>query len=130
ALRPVLAGHRHLAQLAALGGVGEIGVGAGLIADVAPEEQGLGPAARRILELGFAEQPIGMAGLAAEPGGVGLGVVPAHADHRMVIGLRNARIAPGIAGGLLIDRVPVDPVLGVAGVLRRVAGLLNEGAEL
>src|SRR5262249_11271751 len=46
-----------------------------------PEGRGR-PSTRDLFALGFAQQPVGLAGLARQPGHVGLRVVPAYTSYR------------------------------------------------
>src|SRR5208282_2666921 len=52
---------------------------------------------RRKLPLGFARQPVMAQGTAVEPGQKRMAVVVAHAHHRLLVALREARIAPAQA---------------------------------
>lgn len=60
-------------------------------------------AERRLLHLGDRRQAIGMAGMAAEPGGIGGGVLEAHADHGVVVLLGDAGGAPFAAPTGLVE---------------------------
>ncbi|MNT01070.1 hypothetical protein D3C72_1355220 [compost metagenome] len=50
-----------------------------------------------VLPLGLGRQAVAPALRLAQPGGQRLRVVPAHVDHRVVVALREARVAPRVA---------------------------------
>src|SRR6185369_3375424 len=108
--------------------VRDVGVPARLILVRAPRVGALFARARRVFPLGFARQPIGLAGFAREPRHVSARIGPAHANDRVVFG--DQEIGPGpVDGGV----GAVDAGRGIergAGRVLLVPALLDEDAVL
>src|SRR6185295_19790764 len=73
--------------------VGDVGEAAGLGRIVAPVARGDAASARRVFPFRLARQAVAPAGLFREPLRVGARIVPAHAQHRVRLRLREARAA-------------------------------------
>ncbi|KAF1852280.1 hypothetical protein Lal_00013676 [Lupinus albus] len=90
---------------------------------VPPPARGSGTGAGGIFPFRPRQQAIALAGPAAEPVHIGLGVVPAHTDRRIVVRLREPRPAPG--------EMPARQQLRLSGIAaahrpRPIAAVLDE----
>ena len=95
---PCRRGARSRRGRAALGPVGAVGIGAGHARIVAPWPARGAAGACCVFPFGLARQPPTLdAALLVEPADVGLRVHPADADHRFVVLLAPARLAPATA---------------------------------
>ena len=83
---------------------------------VAPVVAGAGAGARGVLPLGFGRQAISLVFGLAEPACHGLCVVPGDVDDRVVVSLREARVAPAVAW------VPAFELFAALGRVGRVLG--------
>ncbi len=91
------------------------------------------PSPAGVFPLRFRRQPVRHPLLAAQPLGEGHGVVPAHGDHRVLVGLVEPRVQPGVSRillellGLL---VPAPSPLAVLLGLGLVSRVVHEPPEL
>ena len=100
-----------------VGHVRHLGQRLGIVAAVIPCFRS-GPAG--VFPLGLGRQPVGLAFLAAEPLAEGHRVVPAYVHHRVLVGLLETRVPPGI---LLVE--PELFLLGVPALGPRIIALLR-----
>src|SRR3984893_11993019 len=103
-----------------IGAVGEFADFGGIAAETVAR---VVAAARGVFEFGFRQQSVGLAGGLRQPVDIGLGVLPAHADGRMVAVLDVARIEERAIVAHLRDIL----LEGEATTLRLVAGAVDEG---
>src|SRR5260221_4289040 len=116
--------------------VGHVGEPAGLGGVVAPVARGNAARARRVFPFRFARQPVAPTGLFREPLRIGARIVPADAQHRVRIRLREARAAPAgdplrprVGGRIRVDEPGAALRARIALGFGPVAGLVGEAPE-
>ncbi len=123
----------HLGRIARLPGlrrarlVGDVGVATGLLARVAPRPCGQRAGARGVFPFGFRRQPVALAGELFQPVDIGQRVLPADADHGVIVGLLEAGITPVTIG--LLGWPTVGPQAD-AGLADDIPRGLHECGEL